>query len=222
MDWDLEELKDLTICVIFTKGNKTIFTASTWAGYIGVLTGAKPNVCTIAINYRRVGDGILTNFTKSIFGSWPIGFLIRHLLENENSYDKIRGYLMGTELISPCYLTMSGKNGQGHLICRLRSETDKIKQLGVNKSDYIIQTNIDYDLVDRRLPIRVDKKVVENILYSKERIKKVESILKPQTQCDNISDITKLVEMFNVWPVMNEETIYITVMQANGKIHTFT
>ena len=39
MDWDMTELKKLTIEVDFIKNGNVLYTATTWAGYVGVLTG---------------------------------------------------------------------------------------------------------------------------------------------------------------------------------------
>jgi hypothetical protein len=39
MDWGMEFLRPLTIEVEFTKGGRTLYVATTWVGYVGVLTG---------------------------------------------------------------------------------------------------------------------------------------------------------------------------------------
>lgn len=204
MDWEMPELKDLTIDVDFIKNGKHIFSATTWAGYIGVMTGIRFGVCTVALNYRRSSsDGsILTNFNKSISGSWPVGFLIRHLLETEDNYDNIKMYLSNSALISPCYLTLGGvKAGEGVIISRTRDNVDKIQTLGPLNHDFIVQTNIDYDKeTDNSVP---------NIMYSQQRIHVVKNIMK---NYDETNDLKTIVQRFNVWPIINETTVYVTIM----------
>jgi hypothetical protein len=39
MDWGMEFLRPLTIEVDFVKGGRTQYLATTWVGYVGVLTG---------------------------------------------------------------------------------------------------------------------------------------------------------------------------------------
>lgn len=40
----MEFLKPLTVEYDFRRNNKTIFTAASWAGYVGVFTGLKPGL----------------------------------------------------------------------------------------------------------------------------------------------------------------------------------
>jgi N-acylethanolamine-hydrolysing acid amidase len=99
MDWDLPQLRDLTIEVKFfrnlnsfkkldfQKGGKTLFLASSWAGYVGVLTGVRPNSYSVSINFRRTEKGNLwQNIKQSLKGGWPTGFLVRVVLEEDNSF----------------------------------------------------------------------------------------------------------------------------------------
>lgn len=204
MDWEMPALKDLTINVDFVKNDKHIFSATTWAGYVGVMTGIKPDVCTLALNYRRSADSgsILTNLNKSINGAWPVGFLMRHLLETEISYDKIKNYLSNSSLIAPCYLTVGGvKSGEGVILCRTRDKTDKIQVLGNNDHDFIVQTNIDYD--------KEYDNTVPNIMYSQQRIQSVKNIMQDYGETNNVKFI---IQRFSIWPIINETTIYATVM----------
>jgi hypothetical protein len=41
MDWEMPELQPMTIEVQFVKHGRPLFIASTWAGYVGVLTGMR-------------------------------------------------------------------------------------------------------------------------------------------------------------------------------------
>ena len=52
MDWDMPELQPLTIEVDFIRNGHFIHRATTWAGYVGVLTGVRHQGFSISVNYR--------------------------------------------------------------------------------------------------------------------------------------------------------------------------
>jgi len=54
MDWDMPALAALTIEVDFVHSNGALdFKATTWPGYVGVLTGMRPGAFSVSVNYRR-------------------------------------------------------------------------------------------------------------------------------------------------------------------------
>merc|ERR1712137_58620 len=103
MDWEFDFLKALTIEVQFFKGGKPLFTTTTWPGYLGVLTGMKPNAFSVSVNFRIKGDSYLVNAGKALTRSWPIGFLVRDVLETDSTYEQAVGHLSGSGLIAPVY-----------------------------------------------------------------------------------------------------------------------
>ncbi|VBB18342.1 hypothetical protein YASMINEVIRUS_805 [Yasminevirus sp. GU-2018] len=212
MDWEMPKLADLTIKADFVKNDTVLFSATTWAGYVGVMTGVKQNVCTVALNYRRLGDSIFTNFSNSINGAWPIGFLIRHLLETESSYSAIKKHLTNSRLISPCYITLSGnRKSRAVIINRSREDSDSVERIGENVGDYIVQTNIDNSKLSENVP---------NIVYSKQRVGLTKRCMKDY-EC--VSDVRELLQRFNSFPIINETTIYTTVMECQGGVmHSYT
>jgi hypothetical protein len=52
LDWDMPKLQELTIDVDFVRGGRIVYTATTWAGYIGVLTAQRAGRYAVAVNYR--------------------------------------------------------------------------------------------------------------------------------------------------------------------------
>ena len=86
MDWMITMLKDFTIEVEFQSQGKTVYQATTWAGYIGILTGMRPKCFSVSINFRELGESKWNNFWNLLTGSWSIGYLVRNTLENEISY----------------------------------------------------------------------------------------------------------------------------------------
>ena len=127
MDWEMEFLRALTIEVVFYKNNKPLCIATSWAGYVGILTGMRYNSFGISVNYRVTLDGFWTNVKKAAKSSWPIGFLVREILCTEDTnnvkfnYNNARIQLQNSALISPVYFTLSGVNiNEGCIITRNR------------------------------------------------------------------------------------------------------
>ena len=93
MDWDMPILKELTIQVDFQRDGSTVFTGTTWAGYIGVLTGMRPLAFSASINYRRTREGsespikaFMRNIYRCITGCWPVGYIVRETLMFTENY----------------------------------------------------------------------------------------------------------------------------------------
>jgi N-acylethanolamine-hydrolysing acid amidase len=51
-------LRNLTIEVDFQSKGQTVFTATTYAGYVGVLTGMRPGAFSISLDQRESGSPI--------------------------------------------------------------------------------------------------------------------------------------------------------------------
>lgn len=195
MDWEMEFLKKITIKVQFTRNGKYLFEAITWVGYMGIVTGMS-NKHSIAVNYRRANGTLMGNMWRVINLDWPIGYLIRDILENNHSTERALWLLSDCKLVSPCYVTLCPGSGDAYIITRDHDKLVNIKNLRGNK--YIVQTNSD-DIND-----------VNNIMWSRERMNKVHEIM-------NNIDISHMYvedifDMFDKKPIINEHTIYSTVM----------
>jgi hypothetical protein len=198
MDWPLEELKKITIEVEFTKNNKTIYKAITWAGYVGILTAVKPNICSISLNYRRANGNILENIMNLCLGMWPGGYLIRYLMENEFKFDDIVKELKISRLVAPCYF----------IICGLENAYNVVRNSGdydffeLKDNENIIQTNID--------PHNHNEN--DNILLSLQRKITARNIISNlNSQNKNLSN-EELLSNFYEYPIINDITIYICMM----------
>ena len=186
MDWELKELKDITIKIRVFRKEIHLFDCITWAGFVGVFTGIKPNKYTIALNYRRsLNSNIKNNLLYFFKGAYPNAFFMRHLLESNELPDKIMNVL----LVAPAYYTVL--------------YTPELKQSGVIirdrdgyklKSIPCIQTNCD----------EIYKG--DNIMHSFERIKHMETIIEFNPTIDD------LIQHISEYPVTNEHTIYTTIM----------
>ena len=210
MDWAMEELKDMTIEVCFTRSGIELYRATCWAGYVGVLTGVRKGLASVSLNYRRTSEGtFMNNLNAMIGGSWPAGFLIRHALETSKDFKSFSSYLSNSKLISPCYIIINGSRpGTGRILVRDR---DSLKER-IRLSDtvkHIAQTNIDYDrLTDYTAP---------NILMSRERLVTVDDSIR--NRLNEVTDMESLIRIFDRHPIINHETIYISIMDCStGRI----
>lgn len=202
LDWDMSFLKKITIDVEFRRAGQKLFKATTWVGYVGILT-AMNNDYSVAINYRRTKEVTLSaigaNLMSIITMKWPIGYRIRTVLESGlNLRDSLECF-RGSLLVSPTYITVCTKSG-GHII--VRDPDSVVKEL----TDLpLIQTNLD------------DDKSCPNIVYSLERRELSKGVLADWDTLTNISD------KLSKFPIFNEETIYSNIMiPATGEYYSST
>mmetsp|Transcript_34153 Transcript_34153/g.78904 ORF Transcript_34153/g.78904 Transcript_34153/m.78904 type:complete len:574 (+) Transcript_34153:132-1853(+) len=130
MDWEMDVLSALTIEVDFVRGGTTLFSATTWAGYVGVLTGVRGGGYSVSVNYRRteagsndMARGIATNFAlRGLVGRhWPVSFLVRTVLEEDGDFNTALSSLVLSELMAPTYLVIAGAApGEGAVVTRDR------------------------------------------------------------------------------------------------------
>lgn len=195
MDWPFDFLKDFTANINFIKNNKLIYTATTWIGYVGVMTATIPNKYSLAINYRRTQDmstsSMLGNAFRAISMAWPVGHLIRNICDDNLSFDEAYNFLATTNLISPCYITLCRITDTPLTIIRDPSSSS------THHGNYIIQTNCDNDKNEPDILWSVKRRS-----YAKEIIKKYKS---------NFENVDQLVDNLLVNPILNDETIYLSV-----------
>ncbi|PNJ76786.1 ASAH1 isoform 47, partial [Pongo abelii] len=122
-----EQLKPLTVNLDFRRNNKTVFKASSFAGYVGMLTGFKPGLFSLTLNERFSINGGYLGVLEWILGKkdamW-IGFLTRTVLENSTSYEEAKNLLTKTKILAPAYFILGGnQSGEGCVITRDRKES---------------------------------------------------------------------------------------------------
>lgn len=194
MDWPLLFLKDYTIGLNVKKGGKIIGKVTTWLGYVGFLTATNMvQNYTLTVNYRRTQDMSIACMVKNLYRtlsmSWPIGYLVRDIIESAYSVPRAEIHIEKSELITPCYVTFYIPNKTSRIFTR---DCDKLVSV---RTTELIQTNCDVD------------KTEPNILYSLERVEYVKHVQKIIDESDQwkSADVLELLLQF---PVLNEETIY--------------
>jgi acid ceramidase len=205
MDWEMDFLRDLTINVEFYKKGRLLFKGVTWAGYVGIVTGMNESY-SIAINYRRSNGTIMGNMMRTLRMKWPIGYLTRHIYEQDLWFSDAREMLQFSPLIAPCYITLcasTAKIGNSVVLVRDNKETVNIKHIGFEDRPYLVQTNCD------------DNEDINNIMWSHERVRKVEQLACNYTHMDTDEIIDLVLNKYYTYPIINAHTIYVCVMVPN-------
>jgi len=191
MDWDLPILKEITIKVRFMAGEKYLFDAITWAGFVGIFTGIKSGNYTISLNYRRNNSpNFLENFISVFKGYYPHSFFIRSLLSSDDDPMIVKS----VKLISPAYYIIL----KDDIKCTIIRDREKVLNI---KEAPCVQTNCD----------EIDgKRSGDNIMLSYERLDYMEKII------DKTYSKEKLIKYINQHPIVNGHTIYTTIMSIDG------
>jgi len=149
--WTLtEKLRPLLRHVRFTQGGATIYNATVFAGYIGLLTGMKQNAFSITVNTRFDGN-LWKGLRDWISGADRTGsfmsFVTRDAVMQDATYAQALHRLNTTKLLGPAYLIIGGVNsGEGAIVTRTANESLHLQELSTHLSmgkQYILQTNYD-------------------------------------------------------------------------------
>lgn len=114
MDWaNAIELRALTVEIDFWRDKKPLYTCTTFAGYLGVLTAQRPGAYALAVNYREGSEDSKLSEDFSL----PIGFAVRRAFESCATFEAVVEQLSSCELMAPCYFVVCGAD-RGELITR--------------------------------------------------------------------------------------------------------
>jgi len=148
--WLTDHLKNITITLDFQKGGKTVFYATSFAGYVGVLSGMKPGAFSVSINTRYYPKNGLKNFFYEIIAAVMeknnslVSFLSREVMTNQNDFASAIENLSNDPLIADVYYTVGGVSAnQGAVISRNRLNASDVWVLNETHW-YEVQTNYDH------------------------------------------------------------------------------
>ncbi|PVD32267.1 hypothetical protein C0Q70_07700 [Pomacea canaliculata] len=149
---DPDLLRNLTVSVNFQRGGQTLYTATTYAGYVGVLTGQKPNAFTITIDQRgvpRMHQGYWwENILVAILDKSAsfVSFLVRQTLEESPDFNSAVDHLSTTVIHAPAYIIVGGtQKGEGVIITRDRlAAVDRYYLNLLEGRWYVLETNYDH------------------------------------------------------------------------------
>lgn len=110
-----EALRPLVVELHFQRGGETVYKSINFAGYVGVLTGMKPQRFTISLDERFSFDGGFAGIIRWLLGdrdaNWA-GFLMRDTLEQADSYHQALTKLATSKLLAPVYLILAGNSSE--------------------------------------------------------------------------------------------------------------
>uniref|UniRef100_A0AAX7TGT3 Acid ceramidase n=1 Tax=Astatotilapia calliptera TaxID=8154 RepID=A0AAX7TGT3_ASTCA len=245
MGWDVknkswiisERLKPLVVNLDFKRNNQTVFKSTNFAGYVGMLTGIKPNIFTLTMNERFSLDGgyigellgfytcsrsdVLSLFVNVLICShagileWILGqrdgmwmsFLTRSVLENATSYEEAKSRLAQTKLLAPAYFILGG-NSTGQGCIITRSRLLSIDILEIDlKLGRWYVLETNYD--HWKDPFFLDDRRTPGMKCMN------------QTTQANIS-VKTMYDVLSTKPVLNKLTTYTTLMQVSeGKLESY-
>ena len=148
LDWSqIRLLQEASITVDFQKAGRTLYTGSTVAGYVGLVTGQKPNKFTVSLDQRAQGNWTLNAMMATNVGTTGVvSFLIRSVLADPSSdFESAVKTFSSAPLIAPSYFIVGGvQPGEGVVVTRNRNSTALVLQLNVSHGRwYVLETNYD-------------------------------------------------------------------------------
>jgi len=116
LDWPIDGLGKHTIVVDFKNGPAGPFTAVTWPGYVGILSGVAKGRFAITLNSAPHGPGLNPR-------RWPPTVIIRRAFEECYDFDEAVEFITAHELLVNALITVSGPNrGQAVTIEALQGD----------------------------------------------------------------------------------------------------
>ena len=194
-------LRDLTITVDFKQNGKTVYTGTTFAGLVGLMTGQKPHAYTISLDERDEGFWWMNALEALMAGTHGISsFHLRDAIaDKEMDFEKVVEYLAEKRFIAPCYIIIGGvRPGEGVVITRDRTAAQDVWQLDPDNGRwFLVETNYDHWLAP---PTNDDRR---------------DPAIKSMNETTNTG--LNAMSLFNVMstpPVLNSGTAYTVVMSA--------
>ncbi|KAK7091648.1 N-acylethanolamine-hydrolyzing acid amidase-like [Littorina saxatilis] len=208
LDYDNADLlRNLTVNIHYKQGNETLYSGVTYAGYVGILTGQRPNGFTITIDQRGSEKRRLSPWWENELtaildkSSSFVSFLVRQTLENAKDFTDAVENLATTVIHATAYIIVGGANkGEGVVITRDRlSALDRYYLDPLQARWYVLETN--YDRWTQPPPFDNQRRVVAHREMDK-------------LGTGNINSTT-LYNVLSTPPVMNNGTTYTTIMSAS-------
>ena len=205
-------LRDIAIDVEFWNSGKLAFSATTFAGYVGVATGMRAGAFSVTANEREMTGSIpVPNIFKSLINlvnvlmstdAYPVTWAVRELLEKEDSdFDRAVSLLGAQKFATQMYLTIGGVSaGEGVVLTRGRNELLNTWRINADDGEwFLVQTNYDHWIPmppwdNRKAP--AEKAILE-------------------VGAEEISPSTIYKRVLSRDPVLNQLTVYSTTMSCS-------
>ncbi|XP_077977688.1 N-acylethanolamine-hydrolyzing acid amidase-like [Glandiceps talaboti] len=199
-----EMLRDMTFIYDAQRNGTTVYTATTFIGYIGAMTGMRPKAFSISADERDQGkqwENMLELINALLTGQASfVSFLIRDAIANMNNFDEAVHMLSTEQIIAPVYYIIGGmKPGEGAVITRDRLASKDVWKLdSSNERWFLVETNYDHwepapQSDDRRDPAN---KAMNGLTQS------------------GVNATTMYNKVFSLKPVLASHTVYTTTISA--------
>ena len=123
----------------FQRNGKTVFKTVGWVGFIGALSGIKPQKFSLTLN------AVLSNDSPEL--ATPISFLLRDVLTSAQTFDEAKKQLESTTIASDCLILLSGTQPNEMIVIERTPKRFATRQA---ENDFIIVTN-DYKQLENNL-----------------------------------------------------------------------
>nr|XP_006821136.1 PREDICTED: N-acylethanolamine-hydrolyzing acid amidase-like [Saccoglossus kowalevskii] len=143
-------LRNLTLTYDAQINGTTVFTASTFLGFVGVLTGIKPKVFTLSIDERDQGElweNLIELVNALLMGEASLVTLLsRDAMMKANTFESAVKLMSETQIVAPAYYIIGGvQPGEGAVITRDRLTAKDVWRLdSKNKRWFLVETNYDH------------------------------------------------------------------------------
>eukprot|EP00928_Gymnodinium_smaydae_P015033 TRINITY_DN15513_c0_g1_i1.p1 TRINITY_DN15513_c0_g1~~TRINITY_DN15513_c0_g1_i1.p1 ORF type:complete len:401 (+),score=96.78 TRINITY_DN15513_c0_g1_i1:28-1230(+) len=151
LDWELPQLKLLNIDVRVHRRGKLLYTATTWAGYIGILTAQRPGRYGAAVNFRERAPGDAAAIKAAAASATgdvatalrlPVGLAVRLAFERCAGYSDFVEEIATVPCMAPFYCLVASARGEGAQITRADLAELPRRQLGADVT-HLVQANMD-------------------------------------------------------------------------------
>jgi len=143
-------LKEIAFIGDFQRGGKTVFISTSFASFVGILSGMRPKAFSLTIDTRFYPEGMYEIFYEIVAAITEknaslVSFLARDVLQYQDNYNSAKYNLATVELIADVYYIMAGvTSGQGVIITRNREDAADIWELNPPTRWFEVETNYDH------------------------------------------------------------------------------
>jgi acid ceramidase len=203
--WDLTtKLRNILIEVNVQKGGMSLYNTSTFAGFLGLLTGAKEGAFSLSVNsrYNEQLDVYLLEWLQGKYVGTELTMFLRDVMTTNATFADALATAQTARLVGPAYIIIGGiAAGEGAVVSRAATHTVNTWTLAdamAGGAYYVLETNYDrwkpapiFD--DRRIP--------------------AQRCLNDTTQ--NGISISQMYNILQAQPVRNQLTTQTVLMQPS-------
>ncbi|KAJ6561150.1 beta subunit of N-acylethanolamine-hydrolyzing acid amidase-domain-containing protein [Mycena vulgaris] len=217
LDWEMEPLRKLTICVDYVREGQIVARAITYAGYIGVLTGVRSGL-SLSLNYRPRIDSPSSVLSHRLHqAALLLGFrpsipsILRRILLSPSPPPSLADLArdLPRKASTPCYLTFCTPAGI------LVLEKDLTSAVAQTSDDFLAVTNHDVhmeQLAPEGWRALLQQEGAGHDALVDDSIERKQCVCKMWAKQGARLKVEDVVHQMEVRPVLNECTHFSCVM----------